>query len=197
MSELLNVVIIQEMSRIEANATIFHGTDCKPGDFWYPWIGQQLKKRGYKVNIPSLPQINHEPVSETLKQVLEGGVFNRETVLIGHSAGGPLVLSVLESLKSPIKQAVLVAGYARRIDQDPDPVLQASYDWKKIAGNVGDIVFLNSDNDPWGCDDAGGRFMLDSVGRGRLVVMKGEGHMGSETYNQPYKQFPFLLRLIG
>lgn len=184
------------MSRIEANATIFHGTDCKPGDFWYPWVGQQLEQRGFSVKIPSLPEINHEPITETLRKALEVGEYNPDTVLIGHSAGGPLVLSILESIDSPIKQAILVAGYARRVEGEQDPVLQNSYDWKKISGNVGDIIFLNSDNDPWGCDDVGGRFMLDSIGKGKLIVMKGEGHMGSETYNQPYREFPFLLRLI-
>jgi hypothetical protein len=38
--------------------------------------------------------------------------------------------------------------------------------------------------------------MLDKIGKGKLIVMKGEGHMGSDTFKQPYKEFPFLLKLI-
>jgi hypothetical protein len=39
--------------------------------------------------------------------------------------------------------------------------------------------------------------MLDQVGKGKLIVMKGEGHMGSEKFKQPYKEFQFLLRMIA
>lgn len=177
------------------NAIIFHGTDCTPEDFWYPWLKKHLEEKGYTVTVPSYPEINHESVAETLPKALENK-FDADTVLIGHSAGSPLILAILEKLDVQVKQAILVAGYANRVDMEPDPILKPSYDWEKISNNVSDIIFLNSDNDPWKCDDKAGRYMLDNIGKGKLVIMKGEGHMGSTSYNQPYKEFPFLLKLI-
>ena len=38
--------------------------------------------------------------------------------------------------------------------------------------------------------------MLDQIEKGKLIIMKGEGHMGSDKFRQPYKEFPFLLKLI-
>jgi hypothetical protein len=57
-----------------------------------------------------------------------------------------------------------------------------------------DIIFINSDNDPWGCTDVQGRIMFDHLGGTQVIVH--EGHMGSTTHKQPYKEFPLLLKLI-
>ena len=37
--------------------------------------------------------------------------------------------------------------------------------------------------------------MFDTFG-GTLIIRHGEGHMGSNAMNQPYKEFPLLLKLI-
>lgn len=180
------------------NAYIFHGTDCKPDDFWYPWLKTELELKGYIVTVPYYSEINHEPIDTFLNKVTAAHLdsINTETVLIGHSAGCPLILALLEKLEHPVKQVVLVAGYANRIGQAPDPVLKRSYDWEKIRKNAHDFVLFNSDNDPWGCDYKAGRYIVENLNKGRLIVMKGEGHMGSTKYNQPYKEFPELLKTI-
>lgn len=177
------------------NAIIFHGTDCKPEDFWYERVKDQLEKAGYKVELPYYPQINHEPLEDTLKKVFENHAFDEETVIIGHSAGGPLVLSILERVNVKLKQAILVAGYSMRLPNEAtDPVLQDSYDWDKIRQNVQDIVFINSVNDPWGCDAEQGRLMFDKLGGTQII--RNDGHFGSTTYDQPYKEFPLLKALV-
>ena len=76
-----------------------------------------------------------------------------------------------------------------------DDIIKKSYDWEKIKAHSEEFVFINSDNDPWGCDDIQGRRMLDKLG-GVQIVMKGEGHMGSVSRNQPYKEFPLLKKII-
>jgi uncharacterized protein len=178
------------------NAIIFHGTGCNPNSFWLPYVKKELEKRGYYVWVPALPDTNNPELSTWLPVALQGD-FNSGTVLIGHSAGGPLILSVLENLKIPIRMAILVAGYARDFTEKKEgiEILQPSYNWKKIAGNVKELFFINSDNDPWGCNDVEGRYMLDHLG-GTLIIKHGEGHMGSDTFKQPYKEFPLLVKLI-
>ena len=178
-------------------AIIFHGTDCAPTDYWYPWLAEQLEARGYTVEIPSYPDINHEAIDTFLPKVLANHTFDENTVIIGHSAGAPLLLSILENSEVVMPQAVLVAGYARQrpADKERDPVVQESYDWEKIKQNVKDIVFINSVNDPWGCNDDEGRFMLEKLGGTQIV--RNDGHFGSTTYNQPYIEFELLNKVIG
>jgi hypothetical protein len=35
--------------------------------------------------------------------------------------------------------------------------------------NIKDIIFINSDNDPWGCDDKEGEYMHEHLG-GQLII---------------------------
>ncbi|MEK7450700.1 MAG: alpha/beta fold hydrolase [Patescibacteria group bacterium] len=179
------------------NVIILHGTGETKNSFWFPWLTRELLKKGYTVSLPELPNADYPDIKKWLPVALRE-TYTSETVLIGHSAGGPLQLSVLENINIKIKQAILVSGYARPKGKDkkPELILQDVYNWQKIAQNVKDILFVNSDNDPWGCDDVEGRYVLDHIEKGKLIVMKGEGHMGSDTFKQPYKKFPFLLKLI-
>ena len=179
------------------NAVILHGTSETKNSFWFPWLTRELKNKGYTVSLPKFPDADDPDLGKWLPVALKE-TYTRETVLIGHSAGGPLQLSVLENINVRIKQAILVAGYARAKGDKkrPEKILQNHYNWKKIKENVGDLIFINSDNDPWGCNDIEGRYMLDNIGKGKLIVMKNEGHMGSDTFKQPYKSFPLLLQLI-
>ncbi|MEK7617028.1 MAG: alpha/beta hydrolase [Patescibacteria group bacterium] len=178
-------------------AIILHGTSETEQSFWFPYIKAELEKKGYSVSIPLLPDADHPDLKNWLPVALKE-LYTEETIIIGHSAGGPLILSVLENLDVKVKQAILVAGYARPKGSDPkpEPILQENYNWEKIRENVEDCIFINSDNDPWGCNDIEGKYMLDKARKGKLIIMKGEGHMGSDTYHQPYKEFPFLIRLI-
>lgn len=145
--------------------------------------------------VPDLPDADKPDLKKWLPVALKG-MYMPETVIVGHSAGGPLVLSILEHLQTPIRMAILVAGYARQKSEwkNPEKILQSSYDWKRIKRNVKEIIFINSDNDPWGCNDIEGRYMFDHLG-GTLII-KHEGHMGSDTFKQPYKEFPLLVKLI-
>lgn len=177
------------------NAIILHGTGDKNTDFWFPYLKKNLEEKGYEVWLPQLPNAENPNIQDWLTFVLENGKFTDETVLIGHSAGSQLILSILEKITVQISQAILVSGYAESLRVRAGVEERAYFDWEKMKRNVQDIIFINSDNDPWECDDTQGRIMLDKLG-GTQIIRKGEGHMGSTTYNQPYKEFPLLVKLI-
>lgn len=180
---------------MDKHAIIFHGTDCTPTDYWYRWLAEQLKARGYKVEIPHYPEINHEAIRPFLSKVFVSHTFTENTVLIGHSAGSPLLLSILENCEVVIPKAILVAGYAHRMqDEIQDAILQDGYNWEAIKSHVKDIVFINSVNDPWGCNAEQGRYMFDRLGGTQII--KNEGHFGSDAYKQPYPEFDLLNKLI-
>jgi predicted alpha/beta hydrolase family esterase len=177
------------------NAIIFHGTDDNPERHWYGWLGKELEADGYKVEIPDNPEINKEPIATFLPKVLKKHSFDESTILVGHSAGGPLILSILEYIDIQIAKAVLVAGYSvHPDDQMEDPILQEVYDWDKINRNVREIVFINSVNDPWNCDDKQGRIMFDHLGGTQIIL--NDGHFGSVTKGQVYDKFPLLKTLV-
>lgn len=97
--------------------------------------------------------------------------FNNNTTVVGHSSSCPIILSFLEKASQPIKQAILVSGWYTK------------------------IIFMNSDNDPWGCTDQAARPLASKL-KATMIIPFGEGHMGSATFNQPYKEFPLVLKLI-
>jgi predicted alpha/beta hydrolase family esterase len=175
-------------------AIIFHGTDNSPTDYWYGWLKAELERAGLEVELPHYPELNREQIDNFLPKVLQGHSFTDDTVLVGHSAGAPLILSLLEHISGPVACAFLVAGYSRRLTGERDPVLQKSYDWDRIKQNVHDMTFINSVVDPWGCDAEQGRVMFEQLGGTQII--RNEGHFGSTTYNQPYPTFPLLKALI-
>ena len=178
------------------NAIIVHGAGGTPQDHWYPWLKIELEKKGYVVQIPQLPKSEDPKISEWLPVLMKEEDFSKETVVVDHSAGATIILPLLETLTVKIKQAILVSGYSYATGKNGgDGILKLNYDWEKIRENVNEIIFVNSDNDPWGCSDLQGRRMLDLLG-GVQIVLKGQGHMGSYFHKQAYETFPLLSRLI-
>ncbi len=178
------------------NAIIFHGTGCTPNSYWFPKTKTFLENLGYEVWIPQLPDSDDPQLSKWLPIALQAK-YGEETVVIGHSAGGPLVLSVLEKIDVTIYKAILVAGFARKLrgDKEIQPILQSKYDWGKIKKNVKDIIYINSEDDPWTIDHEEGLYMWKKTG-GTLICREGEGHIGSDSFRQPYTTFPLLEKLL-
>ena len=178
------------------NAIIFHGTSCTPNSYWFPNTKTFLEKLGYEVWVPQLPDADKPELSKWLPKALEGK-YSKNTIIIGHSAGGPLVLSVLENIKVTIHKAILVAGFARKLrgDKEIPPILQPKYNWEKIRKAAKDIIYINSQDDPWTIDHEEGLYMWKKTG-GTLICRSGEGHMGSDSFKQPYTKFPLLEKLL-
>jgi uncharacterized protein len=179
-------------ARHRPRAIIFHGTGGHPANCWYGWLGRRLETKGYHVDIPHYPSLNVQPIESFLPKVLSGHTFDEQTVLVGHSGGAALLLAILEHIQSAVAQAILVAGYMTPPNASHEPVLQASYDWEKIKRHVRNIYFVNSINDPYGCDDKQGRAMFNHLGGTQII--RNEGHFGSP--DQAYPTFELLDRLI-
>jgi len=176
------------------NASIFHGHGSTSKSYWHPWLKNELEKLGYAVWLPDMPDTDLPVLKKWLPFTLQNGTYNEETILVGHSCGVSLILSILENIDVKIKKAILVAGFIKPLSNRPYPILQNNYDWEKIKSHCKEFVVINSDNDPWGCDKKMGKLIADGVG-GKLIILH-DGHMGSESFNQPYKEFPLLLDFV-
>ncbi len=176
---------------------IFHGLKGSPEDYWYPWLKQELEAQGHTVLVPLLPHAHvpdHEIWVRFARQCI---AYDRDTVLIGHAHGAALILGLLEELETSIRSAFFVAGFhVPPLASVQYPILTQQYDWDLIRSRCRAFVVINSDNDPWGASEAIGRDLAEKLG-GEFVLNRGEGHMGSKMFNQPYATFPLLLKLIG
>ncbi|WP_027189371.1 alpha/beta fold hydrolase [Paucidesulfovibrio longus] len=183
-------------------ALLLHGTSGSPHSFWLPSLGRHLQGCGFEVWAPQLPDADLPKLERQLPFLLEEGrarnVFGPGTVIAAHSAGCPLALALLEALPSAVCKTALVAGFLSAPPKLPHlaAILKPAYDWERIRANAGDLFIINSDNDPWGCDHHQGMAISQASG-GSLILRRGEGHMGSETYGQPYPYFPLLERLLA
>lgn len=103
----------------------------------------------------------------------------------------------MENIKIKIHKVILVAGYSfpRGKEKVQELILQKKYNWEKIKSHATNFIFINSSNDPWDCNEKQGFYMFKKLG-GTLIIREGEGHMGSDSFNQPYKNFPFLEKLL-
>lgn len=177
---------------------IFHGTDCAPDSpfYWYQWLKQELLAQGFEVENPYYPEINREDINAFLPKIFDNHTFDENTIIVGHSSGAALILGILEKLDAPVRLSVLVAGYVESIHEDGalDPIQKTTYDWRAIKNNSKDFVFINSANDPWGCDDRQGKILFDHLGG--TQVIKNDGHFGSASKNLPYVQFPLVRDVI-
>ena len=180
-----------------SNAILIHGTSGTPEHFWFPYIRKHLESQGCSVWAPQVPNSERPELSVSLPYFLNQGNFNSETILIGHSSGCPTILSILENIDLQIAKTILVAGFYQPIDDEgfSEKILQDKYNWGKIKSNSQEIFLITSDNDPWGCDDTQARpvaLKLDAT----LILLPAQGHMGSESFNQNYTEFPLLTILI-
>jgi len=174
-------------------AILLHGTGAQPDFFWFPWLKRELEQAGLSVQAPQLPNAD-EPRLDTWTPFILGQCgLDENTVVVGHSAGAAVILSLLQSLEKPVARAVLVAGFSYPIPHMPadHPMLLPNPDWARMKGNCADIAFIHSDDDPWGCTHKQGEVLREKLG-GTLVVKTGHGHFGSRVFNQEYSEFPLL-----
>jgi predicted alpha/beta hydrolase family esterase len=180
-------------------AFLLHGTGGSDTEyFWFKDTKEYLESRGYSVWWPLLPNTEKPDLTDSLDFLKANApACDDQSIIIGHSSACPLILSFLQELGAPIKQAILVAGYYEKFEEGniANLMLEANYDWERIKRNSPEILFLNSDNDPWGCSDIKAKDAATSL-QAPLIVMSGQGHMGSLTYHQTYEKFDLLKRLI-
>lgn len=178
-------------------AWLLRGTGGSNTDyFWFEDTKNYLESKGYEVWWPLLPHTESPDLDET-KSFIQAHMPlpDADTIIIGHSSACPLILDMLQSLTIKAKQVILVSGYYQSISDEANKMLPQSFDWEKISSNAAEIVCINSDNDPWGCDDKQARPAAEKLGT-TFILAEGQGHMGSGTFNQPYREFALLKGLV-
>jgi len=95
----------------QAEIYVVHGVRSSPSDAWFPWLKEELAKKGHNVVILDMPNPDSARRREWLPFLKEKVKPSRDTYLIGHSIGGHAVLNYLTDLPKgeEIGGAVFVA----------------------------------------------------------------------------------------
>ncbi len=137
---------------------IVHCWDGKCDDGWYPWLDNELTKKGIEVMRFNMPHtespVIDEWVSELSKHV---NVLDKDTFFIGHSIGCQTIMRYLEKKDvTEIGGILFVAPWldllpAALADEESkataEPWLNTPIDFEKIKKFTSNIRCLFSDND--------------------------------------------------
>ena len=158
--EPIPVVFCDDCKDRKYNIVVLHGYGTSGSEAWRPWLKSELEKRGHRVFCPDLPNPNHPKVKEQAKAVLDflqtpGVCRNRhqvsgealDTILIGSSLGGAVMMRVLEKTKTKIHKAIFVDSVLKPKFTDKErPEVANADDWKfnfsKIKKAAGEFVVL-------------------------------------------------------
>lgn len=193
---------IQSLSLRQKNMPttfIIHGVYGHPEENWFPWLRDELEKRGHKVYIPQFPT----PEGQTLDNWLE--VFeeykeemDEDTIVVGHSLGPAFLLTVLEKLSKPIKAAYFVAGYnpgslpkTSEWYEMVQTFVDKEFDWEKIRQNCKEFHIFHSDDDPYFP-----QYLAEDLGKNlntKPTIIEGAGHFNEKA---GYTKFEELLEAI-
>lgn len=83
------------------NFLILHGKGSTSQGNFYPWLKEQLEKRGYRVQAPDLPNPTDPSDEEQTVYVQKNCTIDEHTVIVGHSFGGIVALRLVEAGAKP------------------------------------------------------------------------------------------------
>lgn len=183
------------------NAWLLHGTGGSDKDyFWFADTKNYFEENGYRVWWPLMPNTEKPELKESSQFVNDNmPPLDKETIIVAHSSACPLVSHILQDSDACVKQVILISGFYQSIDDDgfSELMLQKEpYDWEAIKKAAKEIIMINSDNDPWGCDDKQARPVADKISA-KFILAEGQGHMGSSSFSQPYREFSLLKELLA
>lgn len=179
---------------MKKTAAIFHGLGGSEKSFWIPWLKASLEAKNFDVWTPTLPACKKfDDLDIWVDEVVAKSPHRFYDLMVGHSAGYPLILRLLSRKDFSADHIISVAGFIKpSANMENDPTVPDAFNIAHITNNCKAFTFIHSDNDPWDCDEKQGEFMRQYLG-GTLVIKTGDGHFGSDYYQQPYKTFPMLL----
>lgn len=146
---------------MQKRAFLIHGWSGHIENGIFPWLKENLEKRGFVVYAPKMPDPGNPKINTWVPFLSEQiGVPNENTFLFGHSMGVQAILRYLESISSGSKigGAVFLAGFTHLTDEAYEeeedqeiakPWLGTPINWNKVKSSVGKFIAIFSDNDPF------------------------------------------------
>ena len=193
---------IKEAVKEEMNCIIVHGSNStekgsKTGlpeneRHWKQWLKKNLERRGINVSNELYPK-DWLPDYNKWKKVFEKNDINKETILIGHSAGTAFILRWLSETKRRVNKVILIAPSVIKTDKylRLSNLKDFKYD-SSLKKYFNELVIFYSDNDDEHIIKSAKQ--IHKILGGKLINLKGRGHFIFKDMGT--KEFPELLREI-
>jgi len=178
-------------------AFIIHGTGGSPEENWFPWMKQELESRWYQVFIPKFPTPHHQSLENWIQTFEDYKKYvNQETIFVAHSVWPAFVLSVLETLDTPVKACYFAAGFLELLqlpEFDPlnETITAKQFNWEKIHQNCKYFYMCHGDDDPY-VPLYSAEIMAEHL-EVEIDMIEAGWHLNEET---GYTEFEYLLEKI-
>lgn len=174
-------------------AIIIHGWTGSPEENWFRWLGKELKKLDYRVDIPLMPNSDYPNLSEWLS-TLKSLSPDDNTLIIGHSLANALIMRYLAEDNSKAKGAVMVAAWnwlVVDLKEYHQTFFETNFDYESIKKKKLPIIIVNSTNDPY-IDFERSKNLATKLGS-KFISIKDAGHFNKSA---GYTKFPKLVEII-
>ncbi|HTX87278.1 MAG TPA: alpha/beta hydrolase, partial [Candidatus Nanoarchaeia archaeon] len=158
---------------------IIHGWEADPESNWFPWLANELEKKGIAAVVPAMPNSAHPLCSEWvayLKKIV--GRVDEDTFFVGHSLGPIAILRFLQSLPANEKAGgvIMVAGFSESLGiPETESFFERPLNYEKIKESANKFEVISSDNDPY-VPIAKEEILRDKLGA-ELTILHDHGHL--------------------
>ena len=165
----MNVVLIHGCPEIDSETEIKYNEQ-----HWLLWVKLSLEKRGIKVDNPLMPNAK-KPVYEDYKRVLNELEINQDTVLVGHSCGGSLIIRYIQDMKKRVSKVIMVAPW--KFNDEGTKYHEDFYNYEIepfVKSYIEEVVYFTSDNE----EDAGKKSLeiFQNILGGKTINIQNHGH---------------------
>ena len=161
---------------------LVHGWGGGPDKNWLPWLGKELKKAGYEVIAPAMPDTDEPTIEKWVPFLVKMvGEPDANTYFVGHSIGCQAIMRYLETISTQIGGALFVAGWFKLENLEDDdekvakPWVETPIDHAKVRANMKKAMLIISDNDDYGATEENKTSFADIVDK--TVVLHNAGHI--------------------
>lgn len=178
---------------------IIHGWEGHPEEGWFPWVKSELKKNGFEVYVPSMPDLEGNPEIENRVNFMRTlvGKPDADTYFIGHSIGCQTIVRYLETLppETKVGGAVFVTGwftlkdlddYAEEDRQVALPWIETPINFEKVRTICPKSVAIFTKDDPF-VDLKNAEFYKEKLGS-KVIILKSGGHLNDESNTKKLPQ---------
>lgn len=167
-------------------AIIMHGWYGHPQEGWLPWLKKELERKGYRVDVPAMPEPDKPRISPwvaTIKSI----ATDELSLMVGHSVGCQTILRYLATTSKQVEAIVLVAPWTRLTpaataeegeEEVARPWLNTPIDWEKAKVAAKRFVAIFSDDDPYVPITEADVFKKNLGAK--VVIEHGKGHLSGE-----------------
>lgn len=179
---------------------IIHGWGGNPNEAWFPWLDGELKKHGFIVTVPEMPDTDHPKIDEWLNKLSEAvGQVDKDTYFVGHSIGCQAIMRFLADQKNAAGGVILVAPWLTLYPEDDEEMQKIADLWTqtpiqidKFKNNAGEIINIFSLDDEVIPVEKNMELFKEKIG-GKIIIEKNKGHFNDES---GIKKLPILLEEI-